>query len=151
MLAHGAHLVTLPGTEDQVLPVESYPASQPSTAQYRKRNASPLRNAVIAEAYTVEEKGMDVNLAVHLLNDAWMNRYDVAAVVSNDTDLVEPIRMVSVERGKVVIVVCPGRRPIAPKLKSVANRTRHIRKKMLSVAQFPNCIPDTSITRPESW
>lgn len=48
----------------------------------------------------MEEKGSDVNLAVHLLNDAWKDLFDVGVVVSNDTDLVTPIRMVTVERKK---------------------------------------------------
>lgn len=53
----------------------------------------------------MEEKGSDVNLAAHLLNDAWKGVFDAAVVVSNDTDLVEPIRMVTTERGKPVIVM----------------------------------------------
>jgi len=42
-----------------------------------------------------EEKGSDVNLAVHLLNDAWLNLYDCAVVISNDSDLAESCRLVS--------------------------------------------------------
>ncbi len=41
-----------------------------------------------------EEKGSDVNLAVHLLNDAWSNKYDCAIIVSNDSDLAEAMRLV---------------------------------------------------------
>jgi hypothetical protein len=33
-----------------------------------------------------EEKGSDVNLAIHLLNDAWKGLYDSAIVISNDSD-----------------------------------------------------------------
>ena len=55
----------------------------------------------------MEEKGSDVNLAVHLVNDAWKKSFDAAVVISNDTDLVTPIRMVSAEQGKPVFVVCP--------------------------------------------
>ena len=33
-----------------------------------------------------EEKGSDVNLAVHLLNDAHRDKFDVAYVMSNDSD-----------------------------------------------------------------
>ena len=42
----------------------------------------------------MEEKGSDVNLSAHLLNDVWKGLFDAAAVISNDTDLVTPIRMV---------------------------------------------------------
>ena len=41
-----------------------------------------------------EEKGSDVNLATHLLHDAHLGRFDVAVVVSNDSDLLEPIKIV---------------------------------------------------------
>ena len=36
-----------------------------------------------------EEKGSDVNLAVHLLNDGWMNACDCAVVFTNDSDIAE--------------------------------------------------------------
>lgn len=150
-LREGEHPVTLPETEDQVLPVGHYSKRQPRLYKNRKPNGRPIPDAVIAKSHTMEEKGSDVNLAVHLLNDAWMDRFDVAAVVSNDTDLVEPIRMVVEERGKEVIAVCPKPCLTAPKLKSVASRVRHIRKKMLQVSQFPDRIPGTSIMRPEGW
>ncbi|MCH8103425.1 MAG: NYN domain-containing protein, partial [Chloroflexi bacterium] len=82
-----------------------------------------------------EEKGSDVNLAAHLLNDAWNGLFEVAAVISNDTDLVAPIRMVTMERKKVVHVVCPSRWQAAPKLVAVASHVRHIRQPMLRAAQ----------------
>ena len=34
----------------------------------------------------MEEKGSDVNVAAHLLNNAWKGRFDAAAVASSDTD-----------------------------------------------------------------
>ena len=94
----------------------------------------------------MEEKGSDVNLAAHLLNDAWKNAFEAAAVISNDTDLVTPIQMVSVERRKPVFVVCPGRWQMAPDLEKVASYKRHIHRKMLAAAQFPDPIPGTTIS-----
>ena len=47
--------------------------------------------------FKVEEKGSDVNLASHLLFDAFRGAFDAAAVLSNDSDLVEPIRIVTKE------------------------------------------------------
>jgi hypothetical protein len=99
----------------------------------------------------MEEKGSDVNLAAHLLNDAWKNAFEAAAVISNDTDLVTPIQMVSVERGKPVFVVCPGRWQMAPDLERVASFKRHIRRPMLVNAQFPDPIPGTTISKPANW
>ena len=46
-----------------------------------------------------EEKGSDVNLASHLIRDSLTNAFDVAAVITNDTDFVEPIRIVNEEVG----------------------------------------------------
>jgi len=54
-----------------------------------------------------EEKGSDVNLATHLLIDGFQNLYDVAIVVSADTDLEEPIRLVDVSLRKKVGILTP--------------------------------------------
>ena len=40
-------------------------------------NPNPPPNTL--EVWKTEEKGSDVNLAVHMLNDAWLNKYDVAS------------------------------------------------------------------------
>jgi hypothetical protein len=48
------------------------------------------RSTAVSTASKVEEKGSDVNLASHLLLDAFQNSFDVGAVLSNDSDLVEP-------------------------------------------------------------
>lgn len=40
-----------------------------------------------------EEKGSDVNVASHLLIDAYEGRIDAAVVISNDSDLAYPVRM----------------------------------------------------------
>ena len=76
---------------------------------------------------------------------------DTALVISNDTDLVTPIQMVTTERNRPVFVVCPGRWQMAPKLKAVASHVRHIRPAMLKSAQFPDTIPGTTISKPKGW
>src|ERR1700733_656330 len=61
-----------------------------------------------------EEKGSDVNIAAYLLVDAFDNDYEAAVVVSNDSDLAEPIRLVRRKFKKKVLVLhpCgPGRKP----------------------------------------
>ena len=94
---------------------------------------------------------LDVNLAAHLLNDAWKDLFDAAVVISNDTDLVVPIRMVTEERKRPVFVVCPGRWQIAPQLRQAASHVRHIRPAMLRVAQFPDTLPDIGISKSAGW
>lgn len=148
-LSGGSHLVSggSLGT-DQHLVVGIYPARGSSRSS---RRPVPLSDALIAQVHTMEEKGSDVNLGAHLLNDAWKGLFDTAVVISNDTDLVTPIRMVTVERGKPVFVVCPGRWQMAPQLQRVATYQRHIRRGMLAASQFPDPIPGTTIRKPPSW
>ena len=54
-----------------------------------------------------EEKGSDVNLAVSLVHDAHLGRFDRAAVISNDSDLEEALRVVKDECGKEVYLLSP--------------------------------------------
>ena len=46
------------------------------------------------EVIKAEEKGTDVNLSVHLLNDAWLNKYDCAIFVTNNSDMTEALKLV---------------------------------------------------------
>jgi uncharacterized LabA/DUF88 family protein len=122
------------------------------SARAKSAKASrPVPDALITQVHAMEEKGSDVNLAAHLLNDAWKDSFDVAVVISNDTDLVTPIHMVSAERGKSVFVTCPGRWQIAPSLAKVATHVRHIHRPMLAASQFPYPIPGTVIHKPSGW
>ena len=40
-----------------------------------------------------EEKGSDVNLATHLVADAFRQRFEAAVLITNDSDLTEPVRI----------------------------------------------------------
>lgn len=97
-----------------------------------------------------EEKGSDVNLATFLVRDAFKDEFDVAAVVSNDTDLVEPIRAVRQETGKPVGLICPAPSP-SQSLAAVASFCRHITPARLAAAQLPDPVPGTSIRKPITW
>jgi uncharacterized LabA/DUF88 family protein len=106
-----------------------------------------------------EEKGSDVNLASHLVRDACCNNFDVAVVITNDTDLVEPIRIAREVSGKKVGLLSPiiqckrnGKwQAASPTLVSAASWTLYIHDAHLRAAQFPDSIPGTGILRPESW
>ena len=104
----------------------------------------------VAKVWKTEEKGSDVNLASHLIFDAFRGDFEVAAVLSNDTDLVEPIRIVTRELGLPVGLLCPVAVP-ATGLANVASFVRHIRNQHLAASQFPDSIPGTSVNRPPSW
>ena len=147
-LPAGNHWVL--GAERRTLPVGSYPQRGPRSRK-RQKATYPLPDALVAEFHAMEEKGSGVNLAAHLLNDAWKGLFDAAAVISNDTDLVTPIRMVTAERRKPVIIVCPSRWQIAPKLRQAVSHVRHIRVTQLKAAQFPDTLASSGIRKPAGW
>lgn len=44
-----------------------------------------------AEVIKTEEKGSDVNIATHLLIDGFRDKFELAVIISNDSDLLAPI------------------------------------------------------------
>lgn len=100
-----------------------------------------------------EEKGSDVNLASHLVRDAFTNAFDVAVVLTNDSDLVEPMRIARDEAGKRVGLLVPVKFP-SQSLVTASSFHLHIRPGHLSRAQFasPLVLPDGNIiSKPASW
>ncbi|MFH1114725.1 MAG: NYN domain-containing protein [Pseudomonadota bacterium] len=100
---------------------------------------------------SVEEKGSDVNLAVHLLNDAWLGLYDCAVLVSNDSDLAEALRLVRVHHGKMIGVITPHKNQQSRELLCHATFVKRIRQGLLRVSQLPDPIPGTSLYKPSFW
>ena len=111
----------------------------------------PAGNQRTAEVVRTEEKGSDVNLAVHLLNDGWLNAYDCAAVVTNDSDIAEAMRLVKQYHGKRIGLVTPGTRRPSRQLMMHADFVRRIRPNALKQCQLPDPIPGTNIQKPSSW
>ncbi|MDH3197172.1 MAG: NYN domain-containing protein [Candidatus Krumholzibacteria bacterium] len=101
-----------------------------------------------------EEKGSDVNLATHLLADGFRDDYEAAVVVSNDTDLVEPIRVAARDLGKIVGLLHPDphHRP-SQVLTQEATFFKHIRRNVLQASQFPRELRDQHGTfhKPRAW
>jgi NYN domain len=107
---------------------------------------------VVVRVWKTEEKGSDVNLGAHLVRDAFQGKFDTAAVLTNDTDLVEPVRIVVEECRLPVILMTPTNQP-ATSLLRYASNVRHIGP-YLGPSQFPNPIMDAkgrAITKPPSW
>jgi uncharacterized LabA/DUF88 family protein len=106
----------------------------------------------VAYVWKTEEKGSDVNLGVHLVRDAFKGAFEHAAVLTNDTDLVEPIRIVTGELGLPVTLLTPIARP-ATSLANVASHIRHIQP-YIGPCQLPDTIPlagKKPITKPVEW
>jgi hypothetical protein len=99
-----------------------------------------------------EEKGSDVNLAAHLLMDGFMRRYDLAVVVSNDSDLAEPVKMVRRELGLAIGVLNPHPTH-SHQLSQHAIFKKRIRGSDLAMAQFPETLVDSkgTFTKPAKW
>ena len=121
------------------------------THRVRAPLARPVGNQRTAEIVRTEEKGSDVNLAVHLLNDGWLKAYDCAVVVSNDSDIAEAMRLVKEHRRKRIGLVTPGARRASHQLTAHADFTRHIRPGAIRSSQLPNPIPGTNIRKPVGW
>lgn len=112
----------------------------------------PGASPQVAYVWKTEEKGSDVNLGVHLVRDAFTKRFDEAAVLTNDTDLVEPVRIVTQEAGLPVTLLTPSPKP-AGSLVAVSSRVRHVRP-YIGPCQLPNPITlpnGGTVTKPSSW
>ena len=112
--------------------------------------AGPKRVQVIK----TEEKGSDVNLASLLLMDGFKRDCDTVVIVSNDSDLREPVRIARRELGLTVGVVNPH----PPRFKSLelsahAHFFKQVRTSALAACQFPPVLTDAkgSFHKPDSW
>jgi hypothetical protein len=113
---------------------------------------SPGAAPQVAYVWKTEEKGSDVNLGVHLVRDGFKGAFDLAAVLTNDTDLVEPIRIVTQELGLSVTLLTPIAKP-ATSLAKVATGVRHIQP-YIGPCQLPDQIPlpgKKPIGKPVEW
>jgi len=106
------------------------------------------------DVFRTEEKGTDVNFAVHLLNDAWKGRFDCAVLVTNDSDMAEAMRLVRSEfPDKTLGLIVPKGRP-TPYLNRYAHFCKTISDSHLREAQFASALPGLSgrlIHKPGSW
>ena len=123
------------------------------TTHTARRKLDPaIAGHKFADVIETREKGSDVNLAVHLVNDAWRDQYDCAVVVSSDSDLVEAIRLV---RGshprKHVGVMVTGKQNSTKEMIRSASFVKKIRTAALQSSQLPDSIPGTNITKPVGW
>ncbi len=102
-----------------------------------------------------EEKQTDVNIATEMVFDAFLNRCTHAVLISNDTDLVSPVRRISDELGLRVTVVNPVLGQTTHNdLEAVATDVIEIETKHLIASQLPPRIQDASgrwVTKPVNW
>lgn len=92
-----------------------------------------------------EEKETDVNIATWMVNEAWKDTYDEAFVVSNDSDLVPPIRTVMAHPLKkdVKLVAPPGRYHSKDLAKAINNRKKLVKIKLIHLER--SLLPETIV------
>ncbi len=120
-----------------------------------------------------EEKGTDVNIATYMLVDAFRGDCDQLIVITNDSDLAEPIRIINSELGLKVIVLNPHSAHTAARKNAITGGNRiarpsyHLKNAAslvvdissdgnnchMTQAQLPHVLRDNvgTITIPPSW
>ena len=99
-----------------------------------------------------EEKGSDVNLATHMLKDGFQGRYEAAVVITNDSDLALPVRVVRQDLKLPVGIINPHRVQ-SMVLAREASFVRRVRRGALKESQLPRVIADQfgTIRKPTGW
>lgn len=100
------------------------------------------------------EKMTDVNIAVEMLTDAYQDLFDVALLVSADSDLSAPILAIkSLFPDKRVIVAFPPQRHSA-QLQRLAHAYLQIGRATLAKSLFPNRVAKAGgfiLEKPIEW
>ena len=124
----------------------THEVNMPDAAAWRQGNYVPRR------VVKTEEKGSDVNLATMLLIDAFDDLFDCAVLVSNDSDLKEPLSIVRHCFGKTIGILNPQRH-VSRALLPIAHFVKPVRYSALNAAQFDVQLTDAtgSFTKPARW
>jgi len=123
----------------------------------RHQTSMPLANPAprgpaTVEVFKTEEKGSDVNLATFLLLDGFDKLYDEAIVISDDSDLAEPVAQANRRFGAVHVVS-----PRNLRLRALADNATSwapLSPEVLLACQLrsPLLLPTgRSVTRPPEW
>jgi uncharacterized LabA/DUF88 family protein len=103
---------------------------------------------------THHEKMTDVNIAVELMSDAFQGNFDMALLISADSDLVGPVKAVRrlFSHKRVVAAFPPARTSKA--LKQAVDAQIYINRNVLAKSVFPDQVvkPDGYVLhRPAQW
>jgi NYN domain len=122
------------------------------------RPRMPLANPQSGQPRTVqviktEEKGSDVNLSTFMLLDAFDKDYELAVLISNDSDLLLPVEVVRNRLALTVGVLNPHPKNPSVVLQRAAHFFRPIRQGPVSASRFPATLTDAqgTFTKPPGW
>ena len=123
-----------------------------TNTKWRPLAQHPQTGPRTVEILDTEEKGSDVNLAPYLLMDGFENDYEMAVVISNDSDLKLPIRMTRTKLGKHIGVIDPSNKT-SFELRKAASWYRRLRRGPLGASLFPGTLSDAQgdFTKPVGW
>ena len=101
-----------------------------------------------------KEKMTDVNMATAIFEDAFQDEYDMALIISGDSDFVAPIKAIyrNFKNKRVVVAFPPNRSSVY--LKKVAKAYFTIGRKKLKDHQLPPTITKADgyvLHKPEEW
>lgn len=103
---------------------------------------------------TYNEKMTDVNIATRMLIDAYQDRYDMAMLISGDSDLVPPIRAVhELFPAKRVMVAFPPKRHNQT-IALCAKGSMIIGRRKIIESQFPETVQNKAgfmLRKPVDW
>lgn len=119
---------------------------------FRHHLKNPNQRIRFATVIKTEEKGSDVNLGCHLVRDGFQGKFEKAVIITNDTDLAEPLRIISSELGLMIELLSPVEKP-ARTLKAIANKVTFITDHSIESSQFEERIVTDvdTILKPEQW
>lgn len=139
-------LATLPDCHIHYGNFRTHEVKMPDAQAWRAGSYSPRL------VVKTEEKGSDVNLATWLLVDGFENLFDCAVIVSNDSDLVEPLRLMKQKFSKKIVVL-NTRTLGGSALFQSADYVIKIRNSHLERSQFASVLSDKNGTlhKPDRW
>ena len=109
----------------------------------------------IVKVSKFEEKGSDVNLASYMLLDCFSGRCDVPILISNDSDLSTPLKIIKTVFKKPIGLITPdtNKKMAVQDLKKYASFHKGISEIQLQQSQFPRVMTDKegSFYRPKQW
>ena len=153
--------------EVYILALETLPSLTVHYGHYLQSTKSmplaspPLSGPRFADVLQMEEKDSDVNIATYMLVDAFRKDCDQLIVITNDSDLAEPVRIINKELLMPVGVFNTQTNDTARpsiQLRQVSKFNRDITSEgpesHMALSQFPPRITDDhghTITKPASW
>ena len=119
------------------------------TRRCTNRSAQCIGNHIFE---TYEEKQTDVNIAIHLINDAWEESFDKAIIISGDTDLLPAFDLLrkTFKDKKIEILFPPNRRAdvIKNSYETIKISNKDLDKSLLD---NPYILNNKEVFAPDSW